>query len=66
VFPNSFAGAAIAIGAIWIIQGLGIAKTGSFMDRDPRWAIIGTMLVVGGVATLLVRRRKARVNDEQE
>jgi hypothetical protein len=56
VFPSSFAVAAIVIGAIWIIQGLGMANTGSFMDGNRFWAVVGAILVLVGLGTLIVRR----------
>jgi hypothetical protein len=44
----------VAVGAIWIGQGLGLIRGGSFMVGDLRWAVAGVvMAVVGGV--LLVR-----------
>ena len=49
----------VAVGAIWIGQGLGVIRGGSFMVDDIRWAIAGAVLVVIGM-TLLVRARRAR------
>ena len=48
------------VGLVFIGQGLGIIRNGSFMVDDPRWAVIGVVMVVGGLvvtAVDLVRRR---------
>lgn len=60
IFPKSFSTVAIVVGLIWIIQGLGIADTGSFMDRRPAWAIAGMVLTLAGVVSALARRRRQR------
>lgn len=49
----------VAVGAIWVGQGLGLLRGGSFMVDDIRWALAGTVLVLIGVS-LLVRARRAR------
>lgn len=46
------------VGAIWIIQGSGIAPTGSFMDGRPVWAVIGAALFVAGIVSELIQRRR--------
>jgi hypothetical protein len=38
-----------ATGAVWIVQGLGILKSGSFMTGDPFWALLGAAAVVVGI-----------------
>ena len=41
----------IAMGGIWILQGLDIAfQEGSFMGGDPQWAVWGAVLVLFGAA----------------
>jgi len=52
------AGVVIAIGLVWIGQGSG-ALPGSVMSGDPRWALIGAVLVAVGivVAWTAFRRR---------
>ena len=54
------AGVVIAIGLVWIGQGSGVIP-GSFMTGDPRWALIGAVLVAIGivVAWTAFRRRPA-------
>jgi hypothetical protein len=53
------AGVLIAIGAVWIGQGLGLLRGSSLMVDDVRWAVVGIALVVAGsaVAWSAVRRR---------
>jgi hypothetical protein len=47
------------VGLVFIGQGLGIIRNQSFMVDDIRWAVVGLVLVVVGVALLWeVRRRQ--------
>ena len=39
----------IAMGGIWILQGLHIAFSHSFMFGDPRWAVYGAILALFGI-----------------
>jgi hypothetical protein len=52
------AGVVIAIGLVWIGQGSGVLP-GSVMSGDPRWALIGAILVAVGIVVVWtgVRRR---------
>lgn len=52
----------VAVGAIWIGQGLGLIRGGSFMVDDVRWAGAGAVLVVLGVAGLWQSRRRRNPN----
>jgi hypothetical protein len=48
------------VGLVFIGQGLGLIRNRSFMVDDLRWAVIGAVMVVGGVAlatTARIRRR---------
>ena len=38
-----------AVGIVWMAQGLGLLQGSGFMDGDPLWAVIGGVLLVGGV-----------------
>ena len=51
-------GLLIVVGAILVGQGLGILRGSSFMVGDPRWAIIGAVLIVLGA--LLAWRANAQ------
>lgn len=56
------AGLAIAIGLLWIGQGLGIVHwpQSSFMLDQQPWALRGALLVAVGLVMLLVARRNTR------
>ena len=47
----------IAIGLVWIGQGVGLLRSQSFMVDDIRWAAIGAVMVAGGLAWGLAGRR---------
>ena len=48
----------VLIGAVWLVQGLGIVSTGSFMDGQSVWAVIGGVCVAGGLIALSCSRRR--------
>jgi drug/metabolite transporter superfamily protein YnfA len=43
--------ALIAVGGVWILQGIGVLK-GSFMTGDASWSWIGAACVLVGLAIL--------------
>ena len=45
------------VGAVWILQGIGVLL-GSFMSRQPFWAAMGLLALVGGLALLFVGARR--------
>ena len=51
----------VAVGLVWIGQGLGILRGSGFMVDDVRWAIIGLALIAVGVVigTIAVRGSRA-------
>ena len=50
---SSLAGVAmIAMGGIWILQGLGIAFQVGFMANNRQWAVYGAILALFGVAQI--------------
>jgi len=49
--------ALIAVGGIWILQGLNVLP-GSFMTGQIRWAYRGGMAAIAGVAIAIVSWRK--------
>ena len=48
------------LGLVWIGQGVGLIR-GSFMTGDPKWAVIGAVLLVAAAAGVYwtLRRRPA-------
>jgi len=48
----------VLIGGVWLIQGLGVVTTGSFMDGQSFWAVIGGVWVAGGLFALSRSRRR--------
>lgn len=50
--------ALVAVGLVWVGQGLGILRGSSFMIDDVRWAIVGAVLVVVGVVLAFSGRRR--------
>lgn len=51
--------ALIAVGLVWIGQGLGLLRGSSFMVDDASWAIAGVILLAAGGAIALSARRSA-------
>jgi hypothetical protein len=49
--------ALVAVGLVWIGQGLGVLRGSSFMVDDARWAILGAVAIVVGAAIALSARR---------
>ncbi len=47
----------IAVGAVFIGQGLGYLRGSSFMVDDVRWALIGLALAVAGSAIAVIALR---------
>lgn len=46
------------VGTIWIVQGAGIAATGSFMDGRPIWAVLGAGMFIAGSVSMVVQNRR--------
>jgi hypothetical protein len=47
----------VALGGLWTLQGLNVLK-GSAMSGNSMWAIIGPIVLVGGLLLLLVGARR--------
>ena len=47
----------VLIGGVWLVQGLGVIPTGSFMDGQSVWAVIGGVCLVAGLIALSRSRR---------
>jgi hypothetical protein len=43
----------VAVGLIWIGQGLGVLRSSSFMTDEPFWAAAGALFVVAGTILAL-------------
>ncbi len=54
------AGVLLLVGLGWMLQGLGILPGNGFMDGDTRWAVIGAVLAVAGVAVAWTAFRMRR------
>jgi hypothetical protein len=50
----------VAVGLVWIGQGLGVIRGSSFMTDDVRWAAVGLAAVVLGVVLAVSARRSRR------
>jgi hypothetical protein len=50
----------VAVGLVWIGQGLGWLRGTSFMVNDVRWAGAGVVAVVGGAVLAVSARRRSR------
>ena len=48
------------VGLVFIGQGLGLIRNRSFMVDDVRWAVIGAVMVVGGLAFAIWDRTRRR------
>jgi hypothetical protein len=48
----------IVIGAAWMGQGLGLLPGSGFMDGDIKWAVIGAILAIAGIAVAWTAVRK--------
>lgn len=49
--------AVILVGLVWVGQGVGLLRGASFMVDDVRWAAIGAITIVVGIAIALSGRR---------
>ncbi len=49
----------VAVGLVWVGQGLGLLRGSSFMVDDVRWAMIGLVLVAAGALVAWRTRRGA-------
>jgi hypothetical protein len=50
----------VAMGGIWILQGLGIAFLQSFMANELRWAFYGALLVAAGIGQVIWSNSRQR------
>lgn len=57
MFPRTLGSVLMVIGGIWAIQGYGLMETGSPMDEQPLWAVLGTIAFVAGLGLVFLQRR---------
>jgi hypothetical protein len=61
---NVFGVLFMLMGCVWFLQGINVIP-GSFMTGQPKWAIIGGLLLVAGIGLLIVGNRR-RVRGEAD
>ena len=66
IFPRTFGVVLMIVGAIWIVQGAGLAPTGSFMDGQRMWAGLGALLLLAGIISVVVQRRRDKPPDPDQ
>jgi len=54
----------VVCGTVWLLQGINFLP-GSFMTGQSKWAVIGVMVLLLGVALLIVARRLGRRGDSR-
>jgi hypothetical protein len=50
----------VAMGGIWMLQGLGLAFQVGFMAGDPKWALYGAILAAVGVCQVVWSVKRLR------
>lgn len=50
----------VAMGGVWILQGLNIAFLESFMANEKRWALYGAILAVVGICQVVWSNARRR------
>jgi hypothetical protein len=48
----------LLVGCVWILQGINVLP-GSFMTGQTKWAVIGAITAVAGIALMVLSRRGA-------
>jgi hypothetical protein len=60
IFSSLLGLLAIAVGGIWILQGLNIAFLNSFMAGDIKWTFFGVILAAFGVGQVIWSNTRGR------
>jgi hypothetical protein len=47
----------LLIGGVWFLQGINVLP-GSFMTGQPKWAVIGALLVLVSIGALIAANRR--------
>ncbi|HYD24231.1 MAG TPA: hypothetical protein VEB68_05505 [Croceibacterium sp.] len=50
----------MAMGGIWVLQGLNLAFLESFMAGDPQWAVYGAILGLAGLGQVVWSNTRTR------
>jgi uncharacterized membrane protein HdeD (DUF308 family) len=50
----------LLVGSVWILQGINILP-GSFMTGQTKWAVIGGLVLIAGIALLIKANRRRPV-----
>jgi predicted phage tail protein len=66
IFPRTFGVVLMIVGEIWIVQGAGLAPTGSFMDGERVWAVLGALMLLAGIVSVVVQRRRNKPQDPDQ
>ena len=53
IFSSLLGLGVVAIGSIWMLQGLNLAFKMGFMVGDPKWTLYGAILAAFGVAQIV-------------
>ena len=49
--PRAIGVVCVVVGGVWLLQGIGVAQ-GSVMSGKATWAVIGVVVMVGGIVVL--------------
>lgn len=63
VISSLFGLLAVAVGGIWVLQGLNLAFKVGFMVGDPKWVAFGAILTAVGIAQVVwsnIRQNRGR------
>ncbi len=55
----------LAMGTVWLLQGLNLSFRVGFMVGQPRWVLFGAILTLAGIA-LIVRSNIRRSRDSRQ
>lgn len=61
ILLNVVAVLVLLTGCVWVLQGINVLL-GSFMSGQPKWAVIGGVLLAIGIALLFVANRRVRTD----
>lgn len=56
----------VAMGTVWILQGLNLAFRVGFMVGQPRWVLFGAILALAGIAQIVWSNIRQSLDSRQE